>query len=57
MEENDFRSVELYLLDDFKRDNLELTNEDKKEIEQLLVQKNIKYAIISTEPKSHFAYA
>lgn len=57
LEENDFRSVDLYLLDDYKRDNLELTNEDKKEIQELILQKKIKYAIISTEPKSHFAYA
>lgn len=57
LEENDFRSVDLYLLDDYKRDNLELTSEDKKEIQELILQKNIKYAIISTEPKSHFAYA
>ena len=57
LEENDFRSVDLYLLDDYKRDNLELTNEDKQEIQELILQKKIKYAIISTEPKSHFAYA
>ena len=50
LEENDFRSVELYLLDDYKRDNLELTNEDKKEIQELMAKKNVKYAIISTEP-------
>ena len=36
LEENDFRSVELYLLDDYKRDNLELTNEDKKEIQEMI---------------------
>ena len=57
LEENDFNSVDLYLIDDLRRDDLELTNEDKKEIKDLIIQKNIKYAIISTEPKSHFAYA
>ena len=46
LEENDFRSVDLYLLDDYKRDNLVLTSEDKKEIQELILQKNIKYAII-----------
>lgn len=57
LDKNDFRTVELYFIDDIGRDNLELTNEDKKQIKELIIEKDIKYAIISTEPKSHFAYA
>lgn len=57
LDENDFRNVELYLLDDSQKDNVELTNEVKKDLKFLLDIKKIKYSIISTEPKSHFAYA
>ena len=57
LEECDFRGVELYLVEDSQRDALELANDVKKELKELLVQKDVKYSIISTEPKSHFAYA
>lgn len=57
LEECDFRGVELYLVDDSQKDTVELSNDVKKELKELLVQKNVKYSIISTEPKSHFAYA
>lgn len=57
LEEHEFRNIELFLIDDIDRDNLELPYKLKENLKKILYQKNIKYAIISTEPKSHFAYA
>lgn len=57
LEEKDFRNAELYLIDDKNKDELELTSQDKKNLRERLIAKEVKYAIISTEPKAHFAYA
>lgn len=57
LEENDLRNIELFLIEDINKDVLELSDRIKKELIQKMHEKTIKYAIISTEPKSHFAYA
>lgn len=57
LEEKQFANVELVLLNDERRDNEELSNDDKTRLRDILKEKKIKYAIISTEPKAHFAYA
>ena len=57
LEKNDFRNVDMYLINDNLRDAKELSKEIKNELKEQIKQKNIKYAIISTEPKAHFAYA
>lgn len=57
LDSKDCRNVELYFVEDEKRDAEELTKEVKSDLKELIRQKNIQYAIISTEPKSHFAYA
>ena len=50
-------NCDTYFLEDVEADNVELTTKVKRDLDILLVKKNIKYAIISTEPKAHFAYA
>ena len=57
LEDNDFRNIELYLVEDTQRDSEELSDLVSRELSDILREKNIKHAIISTEPKSHFAYA
>lgn len=57
LEENNFRNVELYLIEDIQRDSEELNDSVSKELSAIIKDKNIRHAIISTEPKSHFAYA
>ena len=57
LEEKDVRNVDLFLVEDEKRDLEELPNETKEKLKEIIKQKDIKYAIISTEPKAHFAYA
>lgn len=57
LEENDFKYVDLYLVDDKTRDDGELAESTKSELKEIILNKDIKYAIISTEPKAHFSYA
>ena len=57
LKKNDFTSTKLFLLDDNKKDNLILPDNKANKLKQLLKENEIKYAIISTEPKAHFAYA
>lgn len=57
LEANDFKYTELYLLDNNERDKDELSEKVKKDLKEIVSNKNIKYAIITTEPKAHFAYA
>lgn len=57
LEEQDFRDVNLFLIEDQKRDAEELCNQTKEKLKEIIKENNIKYAIISTEPKAHFAYA
>ncbi len=53
---NGFSSTELFLLDDNTKDLLTLPENKANELKELLKKHEIKYAIISTEPKAHFAY-
>ena len=53
---NGFISTELFLLDDNTKDHLTLPENKANELKELLKKHEIKYAIISTEPKAHFAY-
>ena len=53
---NGFSSTELFLLDDNTKDHLTLPENKANELKELLKKHEIKYAIISTEPKAHFAY-
>lgn len=55
--ENNIKDVKIYLLDDLKRDDLELDSIVKQDLKDLIKEEKVEYAIISTEPKSHFAYA
>lgn len=57
IEENDLRDIHFYFIEDEKRDDLELNSKIENDLKNLIKSKNIKYAIISTEPKAHFAYA
>jgi len=57
LEEKDYRDTDLYLLEDDKRDDEDLSKETKSDLKEIIKQKDIKYVIISTEPKAHFAYA
>ncbi len=50
-------SSKLYLIDDKDADNLELSSVVQNDLKKIINEENIKYAIISTEPKSHFAYS
>lgn len=45
-----------YFVDDKFRDSEELFPWDAKELENLIIKNQITHAIISTEPKAHFAY-
>ena len=57
LEENNFSNVEIYLLQDEERDENNLSKETEEELKEIIKQREIKYAIISTEPKAHFAYS
>ena len=56
LHENDI-STELFLIDDSYKDSIYLPNNISNQLERKIRTKNIKYAIISTEPKAHFMYA
>ena len=48
--------IELFCVDDSEKDNRELSISNYKKLQEKCIKHNIKYAIISTEPKAHFAY-
>jgi len=52
-----FDSTKTYFIKNEEANNLELSKEVKKELKKLIKELNITHGIISTEPKSHFAYA
>lgn len=56
LNKNDFKVTKLFLFDDNTKDNLILPENKANELKKLLKENEIKYAIISTEPKAHFAY-
>lgn len=57
IEKQELRSTEIFLIDDLNKDALELPWKVKENLKKIINDKNVKYAVISTEPKSHFAYA
>lgn len=57
LRENGFGISNTYFLNDSEENAKELNNRTKEDLKKLLCELNIQYAIISTEPKSHFAYA
>ena len=46
-----------YFVSNKEANNDELSSDVKKKIKNLIIKNKVKYAIISTEPKAHFAYA
>ena len=56
LQENNI-STEIFLIDDSYKDLICLPNNISNKLERKIRTKNIKYAIISTEPKAHFMYA
>ena len=56
LKENDI-STELFLVDDSYKDSTCLPKNIANILERKIKSKNIKYAIISTEPKAHFMYS
>ncbi len=57
LNKNNFTSTELFLIDDSYKDLTSLPNYIVVSLQNKIKSKNIKYAIISTEPKAHFMYA
>lgn len=57
LRENGFESTNTYFIDSKKENAIELEDSVKVELKKQIDENNIKYAIISTEPKAHFAYA
>ena len=57
LNKNNFTSTELFLIDDSYKDLTSLPNFIFVSLQNKIKAKNIKYAIISTEPKAHFMYA
>ena len=54
---NNFTNTELFLIDDSYKDLTSLPYSVSTNLKKVIKSKNIKYAIISTEPKAHFMYA
>ena len=54
---NNFKETELFLIDDSFKDLTSLPYSIADDLQKVIKLKNIKYAIISTEPKAHFMYA
>ena len=54
---NNITNTELFLVDDSYKDLTSLPNSVSNNLKKIIKLKNIKYAIISTEPKAHFMYA
>ena len=54
---NNFKNTELFLIDDSYKDLTTLPISVSNNLKKIIKSKNIKYAIISTEPKAHFMYA
>lgn len=55
LEEKEINS-QTYFVDDLYRDSDELSKQDEDNITNLVNKINITHAVISTEPKAHFAY-
>jgi len=54
---NGFEETSLFLMDDSNKDLTTIPEQESNDLKKLIIQKDIKYAIISTEPKAHFMYA
>ncbi len=48
---------DIYLVPDLEADNITLSSKVSDDLKSLIKKHDIHYAIISTEPKAHFAYA
>ena len=57
LNKNNFTKTELFLIDDSYKDLTSLPDSVSTNLKKAIKSKNIKYAIISTEPKAHFMYA
>lgn len=57
LRENNLEGVPCYYVNDAERDFLELSYETKSYLSQFITSNNITHAIISTEPKAHYAYS
>ncbi|MEG2310829.1 MAG: Gfo/Idh/MocA family oxidoreductase, partial [Clostridia bacterium] len=53
---NELSNIKLFFIEDSEKDKRELSSSNYHKLQQICMEHNIKYAIISTEPKSHFAY-
>lgn len=57
LKDNKVSNAELYFVKSGERNNLELSEEVKRDLNKYIIKYDITHAIISTEPKAHFAYA
>ena len=57
LNKHNFTETELFLIDDSYKDLTSLPYSISDDLQKVIKLKNIKYAIISTEPKAHFMYA
>lgn len=55
--EKHFENIEFLFIPDEQANLEELSVETKRELHELLVKNQISHAVISTEPKAHFAYS
>ena len=56
LSKNGFTNIPLYLLEDKYRNFNELEDKHKKDLRLIIEKEKITHAIISTEPKAHYAY-
>lgn len=56
LKENGFDNTLLYLINDNQRDNINLDTSHEKALQDIITRRKITHAIISTEPKAHYAY-
>lgn len=57
LKSQNLKDIDCYFVNDASRDDNSLPMKVKKELISMIKKKNITHAIISTEPKAHFAYA
>ena len=57
LKENNFFNTKTYFIDKDESNLLELSDNVQKDLKKLIKENKITNTIISTEPKSHFAYA
>lgn len=57
LDSNGYEETKICLIPDEEKDLEELSQNTKKVLKEVILNNSIKYAIISTEPKAHFAYS